>query len=104
MIPKMAPFNGKVDEGFTFLETFKIQATGLTELQRIKTFGALCGPQAGHWFQNGNFLSWESLEDSFKMTWCKQMPPNQAIVKVSKVHQKEHEYIHGYIVRFKEYR
>jgi hypothetical protein len=48
MIPKMAPFNGKVDKGYTFIETFKIQANGLSEIQQIKTFGALCGPQAGH--------------------------------------------------------
>lgn len=102
LVPKLSNFSGRVEDGFRFLEDFKIKTHNMREVSRIATFKALCGVNVVSWFKSRNFESWSDLEKGFLDSWCVKLTPSDAIAKAAQLVHRDNGYLREYIVQFEE--
>lgn len=103
-LPKIQSFSGEPEDGWNFIETFKLQSSNLEPAAKIAAFGIAIGSKALKWFNDNRHRSWEVLEANFKRTWCQTLLPMDAVERVKKVKQPEEGHIRNYITAFEEYK
>ena len=102
LLPKLNMFSGKIEDGSNFIEMFNIQTDKLTEEEKKAAFGVLCGAVVMPWLKSIGDVPWEELESAFKLTWCKQIQPLQALEELLALNQRDQDYIQTHIAQFEE--
>ena len=104
LVPKLQMFSGQLQDGAAFLKGFKARTVGLNDESCIANFRALLTGEAGEWFDNKRFSSWEDLEKLFYTHWCITYSPWDAMCLAQKLEQGNDESLMAFTLKFKKYR
>jgi hypothetical protein len=100
LMPKLQFFSGKMEDGYSFLESFKAASNGIPEERKIAAFKVLCGPAKMEQFVSQNFTNWVECEKSFQNNHCVIKQTIEAMDDLRNIKQLESEPIRVYIDKF----
>jgi hypothetical protein len=100
LMPKLQFFSGKMEDGYSFLESFKAASNGIPEERKISAFKVLCGPAKMERFVSQNFSTWIECEKSFQNNHCVIKQTIEAMDDLRNIKQLESEPIRVYIDKF----